>query len=112
MPVLGARHPGPAYAADVAALAYVLLPLTGTCALLLARSARVRLHGAQAIVVGLGWGGALYGASLTSAAVTRVVWGIGALVWVGLLIGTALGKDPVVPGLRGLLEAATATDEP
>ena len=79
--------------------------------LLLARSPRARFHGAQAIVVGLVWGAALYGASLASPAVTRAVWGIGALVWLVLLVGTALGKDPVVPGLRGLLEAA-ATDEP
>ena len=110
MPALGSGPHVPAYAADVAALAYVALPLTGTCVLLLARSGRARFHGAQAIIVGLVWGAALYGASQMSPAVTRAVWGIGGLVWLALLIGTALGKDPVVPGLRGLLEVA-ATDE-
>ena len=96
----------------MAALAYVLLPLSGLVAFVLARSARIRFHGAQAIVVGLAWGLALYGASALSSSITRVVWGLGALVWFVLLVGTALGRDPAVPGLRGVLETALPTDEP
>ena len=95
----------------VAVLAYFLLPLSGLVAFVLARSPRVRFHGAQAIVVGLAWGLALYGASALSASITRAVWGIGALVWLALLVGTALGKDPAVPGLRTVLENAVSTDE-
>ena len=95
----------------MAALAYLLLPLTGTIALALARSARVRFHGAQAIVVGLVWAISLYGASLVSPGLTRAVWALGALVWLALLLATAAGKDPAVPGLRGFLESATATGE-
>ena len=96
----------------VAALAYLFLPLSGTVAFVLARSPRIRFHGAQAIVVGVVWPLALLAASALSASATRVVWGVGALVWLALLTGTALGRDPALPGLRGALGGLAARDEP
>jgi uncharacterized membrane protein len=100
-----------AYAAAMAALAYALLPLSGTIAFVLSRSQRVRFHGAQAIVVGVAWGLLLYGSTALAPGVTRVVWAVGAAVWLILIAGTAVGRDPALPGLKKVLSAAAATDE-
>ena len=91
----------------MAALAYLLLPLSGTIALLFAGSPRVRFHGAQAVVVGVVWAVALYAASEVSATLTQVVWGLGAIVWLLLLAATALGRDPRLPGVGDVLRSAT-----
>lgn len=91
----------------MAALAYLLLPLSGTIALLFAVSPRVRFHGAQAVVVGVVWAAALYAASAVSATLTRVVWGVGAIVWLLLLATTALGRDLRLPGVGDVLRSAT-----
>jgi uncharacterized membrane protein len=87
----------------MAALAYVLLPLSGLIAYALGSSPRVRLHGLQAIVFGAAWPAALFTASLISERATQVVFGLGALTWIALLVLTAAGRDPGLPGLRGLL---------
>ena len=83
----------------MAALAYLLLPLTGLFAYLKGSSARVRFHGLQAVTIGLVWPVALYAASVLSARVTQAVFLMGAVVWLGFLVGTLVGRDPRLPGV-------------
>jgi uncharacterized membrane protein len=92
----------------VAALAYLLLPLSGLLAYLLADDPRLRMHGLQAITVGASWPAAIYAASAVSPTATRVVFAAGALTWIVLLIGAALGKNPRLPLIGRLLERAAA----
>jgi uncharacterized membrane protein len=97
----------------VAALSYLLPPVSGLVAYLRGRSARVRAHGLQAIVFGALWPAALYGGSALSAAATRVVFVAGLVVWAGLVISAALGRDVLVPGLTRLAaEPLRARDAP
>jgi len=93
----------------MATLAYVLLPLSGIAAFLSGGSVRTRTHGLQAILFGTVWPLGLYGASAVSAAMTKLVFAAGALIWAVLLVGTLAGRDPIIPGLRGVLRRA-ATD--
>lgn len=92
------------YDADVAALAYLLLPVTGLIAFLTAADARVRFHGLQAIALGLVGPLLLYAASLVSERVTQVVFAAGVIVWLGYLMGALMGKDPRLPAISGALE--------
>jgi uncharacterized membrane protein len=92
----------------MAALAYVLLPLSGLVAYALGTSPRMRLHGLQAIALGAAWPAALFVASWISQWVTRVVFAVGALTWIALIVLTAAGRDPGLPGLKGLLQRAAA----
>jgi uncharacterized membrane protein len=95
----------------VATLAYLLLPLTGLCAFVLSHRPRVRRHGLQAIVIGTSWAVLLYVASALSSAVTLAVFASGTIVWLGFLVGTALGRDPQLPGVGALIDRAVG-DEP
>jgi uncharacterized membrane protein len=90
----------------VAALAYVLLPISGLVAFLKGSTPRTRFHGLQAIVVGAVWPAALYAATWTSPVVTQVVAALGALVWVTLIVSTAAGKDVQIPFLGARLRSA------
>ena len=81
----------------MAALAYILLPVTGGLAFLLSASPRTRSHGLQAIVLGTLWPLALYAASAVAAALTWVVAAIGTLAWLGFIAFTAAGRDPKLP---------------
>lgn len=81
----------------MAALAYVLLPISGALAFLLTSSARVKGHGLQAIVIGTVWPSLLYGASAIAAALTWAVAVLGAVTWLGFLVLTATGRDPKLP---------------
>ena len=92
----------------MAALAYVLLPLSGLVAYAVGTSPRVRLHGLQAIALGAAWPAALFVASWISQWATRVVFAVGALTWIVLIGLTAAGRDPGLPGLKGLLRRAAA----
>ncbi|MEA2486277.1 MAG: hypothetical protein QOD46_1388 [Actinomycetota bacterium] len=98
----------------VAALAYVLLPVSGLIAFLKGSTQRTRFHGLQAIVVGAAWPVLLYAATWTAPVVTQAVAVVGTLLWVALIVTTALGKDlqlPVVGGrLRTAAEAPVAGD--
>jgi uncharacterized membrane protein len=87
----------------VAALAYLLLPVTGTIAYFSARSDRTRFHGLQAVVVGVAWPLLLYAASAVDVMATRVVFALGVILWLTLMIGTAVGRDPALPGLGRVL---------
>ena len=81
----------------MAALAYVLLPISGLIAFSMGRSPRVRFHGAQAILIGLLWPVFLYCGSFLSPRVTQIFFLAGALMWASFLVATALGRDPLVP---------------
>lgn len=81
----------------MAALAYVLLPVSGALAFLLTGSTRVKAHGLQAIVIGTLWPVLLYGASAIAAALTWGVAVLGAVAWLGFLVLTATGRDPKLP---------------
>jgi len=86
----------------MAALAYVLLPLSGVIAFLTGRSARIRFHGLQAIAVGAVWAVAAYVASWTAPLVTVAVFVAGAALWVTLLVSSLIGRDIRLPGAAHL----------
>ena len=81
----------------MAALAYLLLPVSGAAAYLLGNDERTRGHGLQAIFLGLAWPLVLYAASFFSPTVTQVAFVLGIALWGFLLVGTALGRDPKIP---------------
>lgn len=87
----------------MAALAYVLLPVTGILTFLLSASPRTRAHGLQAIVLGTLWPLLLYAASALAADLTWVVAVIGAFAWLGFMVLTASGRDPKLPFIGGWL---------
>ncbi|MGI8775062.1 MAG: hypothetical protein ACR2KQ_08650 [Actinomycetota bacterium] len=87
----------------MAALAYLLLPVSGLIAFLFSSDPRVSFHGVQAIVFGTLWAVTLYGASVASPVVTQVVAVLGVVVWLILLVGAAAGRDPALPGLRRMI---------
>ncbi len=89
----------------MAALAYLLLPISGALAYFFSAHPRVRAHGLQAITFGLAWPLALYGGSAVSPATARAVWMGGAVIWLLLIVLTALKVDLVVPGLKRLAGA-------
>jgi uncharacterized membrane protein len=86
----------------MAALAYLLPPLSGLLVYSMGRNQRARFHGLQAVVFGFLWPAAIYVGSLAGPTGTRVVFALGALVWIALLGMTALGRDPRLPGGRRL----------
>ncbi len=81
----------------MAPLAYLFLPISGMLAYFSGRTQRVRFHGLQAVLLGVVWPAALYGASAVSGSTTRVVFMLGVLVWVALIVVTAVGRDPRFP---------------
>lgn len=90
----------------MAALAYLLLPLSGLIAFLAGSSPRLRFHGLQAIAIGTLWPAALYAAALGPASVVQAVFALGVTAWLVLLSSAALGKDLRLPGLGRFLEEA------
>ena len=99
----------------MAAFAYVLLPVSGLIAYLMARDARGRTHGLQAITIGVVWPVLLYAAALGPAFAVQAVFVAGTLVWLAFLLLALIGRDPRLPWVgRRLERAATAgvRDEP
>lgn len=88
----------------MAAFAYVLLPVTGMLAFFRGSTARTRFHGLQAVTFGLAWALALYGGSALSPVATKIVFATGCAAWLVLVIATAIGRDPKIPGLAGRFE--------
>jgi uncharacterized membrane protein len=82
----------------VAALAYLLPPLSGMVAYFMGSEVRVRWHGLQSVVLGVVWPGALYAGSLVSVGATQAAAAAGSLVWLAFLAGTVSGHDPGWPG--------------
>lgn len=102
--------PPTANLSDVAALAYLLLPLSGTAAFFLGVSSRVRFHGLQAVVLGVGWPLLMYGCSAVSPTATQVVFVAGACVWLAFMIAAAAGKDPSLPWIGRACARAVELD--
>ena len=92
----------------MAALAYLFPPLSGLIAYFTASAKRTRFHGLQSVFFGLLWPLALYGCSAISPGVTQIGFLIGALVWLLLLLVTAVGRDPRLPGTGRLLTRLSA----
>lgn len=88
---------------EVAALAYLLPPISGGIAYFAARTARTRLHGLQAAILGALWPAALYAGARVSPGVTQAVGVVMGVVWLVVMITAAAGKDLWFPGLRRLL---------
>ena len=88
----------------MAALAYVLPPVSGLIAYFNSSSARARLHGLQSIAFGFLWPAALYACSALTPGATQVAFIVGAATWLLLFAVTALGRDPRVPGTGRVLE--------
>ncbi|MDQ3662341.1 MAG: hypothetical protein M3454_15055 [Actinomycetota bacterium] len=92
----------------MAALSYLLPPVTGLLAYLLGSAERTRRHGLQSVAFGLLWPVALYGAAALSPGAAQAAFAVGGLVWVSLLLTTAVGLDLHVPGTARWLGAAAA----
>ena len=86
----------------MAALAYLLPPLTGLLTYALGRDERARWHGLQSVVFGFAWPVLIYAASLAGATGTRVTFAAGALTWIGFFGLTVIGRNPRLPGGRRL----------
>ena len=93
----------------MAALAYVLLPVTGLIAFLKGSSPRIRFHGLQAISIGAAWPVLLFAATWTTPVVTQLIGVAGLLLWVTLIVTTALGRDLQLPLIGPRLRAAAQT---
>ena len=94
----------------MAALAYLVLPVTGLLAYFSGHTPRVRWHGLQAIVLGALWPALLYLAAAVEESLVLPVTIGGAAVWLLFLAGAALGRDPSLPWLGPKLRDL-ATDE-
>ncbi|MDQ3785143.1 MAG: hypothetical protein M3360_09785 [Actinomycetota bacterium] len=87
----------------MAALAYLLLPISGGIAYFFAKSPRVRLHGLQAALLGALWPAALYAGARVSPGVTQAVFVVMGVIWLVVMASAAVGKDLWFPGLGRLL---------
>jgi hypothetical protein len=88
----------------VAALAYLLPPVSGGIAYFFAGTPRVRLHGVQAVLLGALWPAGLYAGAQISPGATQAVGVFMGVVWLTVTAAAALGKDLWLPGLGGLLD--------
>jgi uncharacterized membrane protein len=89
----------------MAALAYVVPPVTGLVAYLAARTPRTRFHGLQSVLLGVLWPLALYAGALVSPGVTQAAGAAGLLAWLVFAVGAAVGRDPHWPLLGARLRA-------
>lgn len=96
----------------MAALAYVLLPLSGLTAFFMASSPRVRLHGLQSVLIGALWPGALYAGSAITPGATQAVFVAGVLIWLVIMGAAALGIDLWLPGIGGPVARAAGLARP
>ena len=96
----------------MAALAYLLLPISGMAAYFLSTTERGQFHGAQAVALGFVWPVALYGSSFFAAVVTQIVFAIGTLIWIGLIVATAVGKDLRLPYIGDVCARAAGLQRP
>jgi uncharacterized membrane protein len=94
----------------VAALAYVLLPVTGLVAYLKGSSQRARFHGLQAIAIGLLWPVALYACTYAGPGATQAAFALGGIAWLAWLVLAAFGLNPRLPLLGPALWRAAAGD--
>jgi hypothetical protein len=83
----------------VAALAYLLPPVSGLVAYFGSGTRRTRFHGLQSVLLGTLWPAALLGGALVSPGVTQAAAAGGLIAWLTFLIGAGLGRDPRWPGV-------------
>jgi hypothetical protein len=69
----------------------------------------MRFHGLQAVLLGLVWPTSLYVCSMISPGATQIAFVVMAALWLIAMVGALLGRDPGIPGIRGLLANAAAT---
>lgn len=99
----------------MAAVAYLLLPVTGLIVYGTTRDRRTRFHALQAIALGLAFPVVLFLASLGPPAIVQVTFVAGAVTWIGFLVTTAAGRDPRLPVIGRRLEILSVVslrDEP
>ena len=89
----------------MAALAYLLPPLSGLVAYFASGSERVRWHGLQSVALGVVWPVGLFGAALVSPGLTQAVALVGGALWLALLVSAAVGRDPSLPVAGSTLRA-------
>lgn len=87
----------------MAALAYLFPPLSGLVAYFKSGSERARFHGLQSVLFGVVWPASLYACAAFTPGATQIAFIIGGAIWVLLLVVTAFGGDPHVPGTGALL---------
>ena len=92
----------------MAALAYIFPPLSGLIAYLRGRTDRVRFHGLQSVLLGFLWPASLYLCSLITPGATQIAFVVMAALWLVAIVGTAFGKDPALPKLKGVLVSAAS----
>ena len=95
----------------MAALAYLLPPVTGMLAFFSWAGPRIRFHGAQAICFGLAWALLLYLSSAISATITQVVFALGVLLWLTLIGTTAIGRDLRLPLIGAVCARTVGLEE-
>ena len=62
------------------------------------------------MVIGLVWPLALWAASAVSAGATKIIFALGALVWLGYMLLALFGANPRLPLVGRALESAAEAD--
>lgn len=99
------------YPSPVAALAYLVPPISGAVAFFFGSQPRVRFHGLQSVALGAVWPILLYGASVLSARVTQATFVLGLFVWIGSFVAAATGRDLRLPVVGRVLARATGLSD-
>ena len=90
----------------MAALAYVVPPLTGLWVFSRGNDVRTRAHGFQSILLGVAWPLALYAGSWITAGATQAVFAAFAVVWLVLIATAARGRGYLIPAVVRWVEEA------
>jgi uncharacterized membrane protein len=96
----------------MAALAYLIPPLTGLWVFLRGDDVPTRAHGFQSIVLGFLWPLALYAGSWITPGATQLVMLFFGIAWLALLLSAGLGRGVLVPAVVERLERESSTGEP
>jgi hypothetical protein len=95
----------------MAALAYLVPPLTGLWAFARGADVRTKAHGFQSIVLGALWPIGLYVGSWITPGATQAIFVIFAAAWLALMLSAALGRGVVAGGVARRIEGAESTGE-
>ncbi|MQB00485.1 MAG: hypothetical protein GEU78_09380 [Actinobacteria bacterium] len=95
----------------MAALAYLVPPLTGLWAFTCGTDARAKAHGFQSIVLGTLWPVGLYVGSWITPGATQAIGVLFAVAWLTLILSAALGSGLVATGLVRRIEGTEPTGE-
>jgi hypothetical protein len=95
----------------MAALAYLVPPLTGLWAFSRGGDVRTRAHGFQAIVLGALWPVALYVGSWITPGATQAIFVLFAAAWLVLMVAAGFGRGLLVPAVVERVERTGARDE-